>query len=113
MPKLWGGRFAGETDELVARYNASLPFDVRLVDEDIDGSIAWARALVGAGARRERTARLVEGWRRCEWPSSPARPPRRATMTSTRRSIRDDGRRWRHHTAARATTRWLPISACG
>lgn len=62
MPKLWGGRFAGETDELVARYNASLPFDVRLVDEDIDGSIAWARALVGAGVLdASEAARLVEG----------------------------------------------------
>ncbi len=62
MPTLWGGRFAGETDELVARYNASLPFDVRLADEDIDGSIAWARALVGAGVLESGEAeRLVEG----------------------------------------------------
>ncbi len=62
MTKLWGGRFAGETDELVARYNASLPFDIRLADEDIDGSIAWARALVGAGVLgAEEAERLVEG----------------------------------------------------
>jgi argininosuccinate lyase len=62
MTKLWGGRFAGEMDALVARYNASLPFDVRLVDEDIDGSVAWARGLVGAGVlSAEEAARLVEG----------------------------------------------------
>ncbi|MFW6042622.1 MAG: argininosuccinate lyase [Chloroflexota bacterium] len=45
MSKLWGGRFNQETDELVHRFNASLPFDVRLYQEDIDGSIAWAKAL--------------------------------------------------------------------
>jgi argininosuccinate lyase len=62
MTKLWGGRFAGETDELVARYNASLPFDVRLADEDIDGSIAWARGLVGVGVlAAEEAERLVAG----------------------------------------------------
>jgi argininosuccinate lyase len=49
MTKLWGGRFHQETDSLAQRFNASLPFDVRMYDEDIDGSIAWAEALVGAG----------------------------------------------------------------
>ncbi len=47
MSKLWGGRFARETDVLVHEFNASLPFDRRLVAEDIRGSMAWARALVG------------------------------------------------------------------
>lgn len=47
--KLWGGRFTRPTESLVQQFNASLPFDVRLYDEDIRGSIAWARALVGAG----------------------------------------------------------------
>jgi len=49
MSKLWGGRFAKETDALVDEFNASLRFDVRLADEDIAGSIAWANGLVGAG----------------------------------------------------------------
>lgn len=49
MSKLWGGRFAKGTDALVHQFNASLPFDVRLYNEDITGSIAWARGLVGAG----------------------------------------------------------------
>jgi argininosuccinate lyase len=49
MTKLWGGRFTASTDTLVARYNDSLPFDIRLADEDIDGSIAWARGLVAVG----------------------------------------------------------------
>jgi argininosuccinate lyase len=49
MSKLWGGRFVAQTDSLVHQFNASIDFDVRLYDEDITGSIAWARGLVGAG----------------------------------------------------------------
>jgi len=49
MSKLWGGRFSKATDSLVHQFNASLRFDERLYDEDITGSIAWARGLVGAG----------------------------------------------------------------
>ncbi len=47
--KLWGGRFAKATDSLAQQYNASLPFDIRLYEADITASVAWARALVGAG----------------------------------------------------------------
>lgn len=49
MSKLWGGRFAKQTDELVHQLNASLSFDRRFYAQDIIGSMAWARALVGAG----------------------------------------------------------------
>jgi argininosuccinate lyase len=49
MTPLWGGRFTGQTDPLMARFNASLPFDWRLWDADITGSIAWARAIARAG----------------------------------------------------------------
>jgi len=49
MSPLWGGRFAGETDPIMTRFNASLPFDWRLWQADIRGSIAWARAICGAG----------------------------------------------------------------
>lgn len=48
MTKLWGGRFTGQTDSLVHRFNASINFDARLYDEDITGSIAWAEALARA-----------------------------------------------------------------
>ncbi|MDX1614763.1 MAG: argininosuccinate lyase [Candidatus Promineifilaceae bacterium] len=47
--KLWGGRFAKATDADVHAFNASLSFDRRLYEQDIRGSVAWARALVGAG----------------------------------------------------------------
>ena len=47
--KLWGGRFDKATDSLLHRFNASISFDVRLYDQDITGSIAWARGLVRVG----------------------------------------------------------------
>jgi argininosuccinate lyase len=47
--KLWGGRFTEEPDELAFRFNASLAFDWRLAPYDIQGSIAWANGLAGAG----------------------------------------------------------------
>jgi argininosuccinate lyase len=49
MSKLWGGRFARPTDTLVRQFHDSLPFDVRMYNEDITGSIAWAKGLVKAG----------------------------------------------------------------
>ncbi|MBL0921718.1 MAG: argininosuccinate lyase [Phycisphaerales bacterium] len=47
---MWGGRFEGASDPLFRALNDSLPFDHRLVRHDLQGSIAWARALAGAGA---------------------------------------------------------------
>ena len=49
MSKLWGGRFAKQTDSLVHQFNASIGFDVRMAEQDITGSVAWAHGLVGAG----------------------------------------------------------------
>ncbi len=48
MSKLWGGRFAGGLDPAFESFNRSLPFDHRLAQQDIQGSIAWAHALVDA-----------------------------------------------------------------
>ncbi len=42
---LWSGRIAGKTDSLFSQINDSLNVDARLVQEDVEGSIAWARAL--------------------------------------------------------------------
>ena len=47
--KLWGGRFAQPTDELMERFNRSLDFDWRLYTADIQGSMAYAKALTRAG----------------------------------------------------------------
>ncbi|KDN45907.1 putative ARG4-arginosuccinate lyase [Tilletiaria anomala UBC 951] len=45
--KLWGGRFTGKTDPLMHEYNQSLSYDRRMWAQDIRGSQAYARALVG------------------------------------------------------------------
>jgi argininosuccinate lyase len=47
--KLWGGRFAEGPSELFERFSGSLHFDRRLLDADIRGSQAFARALEGVG----------------------------------------------------------------
>ncbi|BBB48646.1 argininosuccinate lyase [Pelolinea submarina] len=45
MKNLWGGRFASGVDPLAWQYNASIAIDWRLAEVDIQGSIAWAKAL--------------------------------------------------------------------
>ncbi|WP_018692795.1 argininosuccinate lyase [Algicola sagamiensis] len=45
---LWGGRFQSQSAPDFAQFNDSLPFDYRLVEQDIQGSIAWAKALASA-----------------------------------------------------------------
>ena len=57
--KLWGGRFAKETDELVEAFNASIPFDKRLYEEDIRGSIAHCRMLGTRGIIAEDEAEKI------------------------------------------------------
>lgn len=47
--KLWGGRFSENLNQLAAKMNASLAFDQRLAEVDIQGSKAWAKALAGTG----------------------------------------------------------------
>ena len=49
MAKLWGGRFRKETSDQVDQFNASIGFDVRLWEHDIEGSIAHARMLGKCG----------------------------------------------------------------
>lgn len=41
---LWGGRFTGGLDPLMVSYNESIPFDRNIYAQDIQGSIAYARA---------------------------------------------------------------------
>ena len=47
--KLWGGRFTEATDAFVQRFTASVDFDRRLFQQDIDGSAAHAKMLATAG----------------------------------------------------------------
>ena len=45
MKKLWGGRFKQSTDTLMEAFSASISFDKRLYDCDIEGSIAHCKML--------------------------------------------------------------------
>lgn len=46
---LWGGRFETKPDELFKQFNDSLPVDAALALQDVEGSIAWAKAIHRAG----------------------------------------------------------------
>src|SRR5436190_11990463 len=61
--KLWGGRFESGPGEIFERFGNSLHFDRRLVDADLRGSQAFARALerVGILTAAER-GRIVEAF---------------------------------------------------
>lgn len=47
--KTWGARLGGEPDASALAFGQSIDVDVELALDDLTGSIAWARALVGAG----------------------------------------------------------------
>jgi len=47
--KLWGGRFESGPSEVFERFSGSLDFDRRLMDADVRGSQAFARALERVG----------------------------------------------------------------
>ncbi|HHY45919.1 MAG TPA: argininosuccinate lyase [Firmicutes bacterium] len=60
--KYWSGRFTKETEGIVDRFGASIPFDCRLAEYDIQGSIAYAHALEEAGVLSgEERARIEAG----------------------------------------------------
>jgi argininosuccinate lyase len=60
MSRLWGGRFEAQMDELMQRFNDSIYFDQRLYKADIQGSQAYARALVRAGILTAKEGRQIE-----------------------------------------------------
>lgn len=47
--KLWGGRFVGAIDPIMEKFNASISYDQRMWAADIQGSMAYAKALEKAG----------------------------------------------------------------
>lgn len=49
VKKIWGGRFSASTDSLMEEFNASIPFDYILFQEDIKGSKAHATMLQKIG----------------------------------------------------------------
>lgn len=65
MAKAWGGRFKGQTHHLVEQFTASLPFDRRLYDHDIQGSIAHCQTLRRAKVLTStECARIIRGLER-------------------------------------------------
>lgn len=50
---LWGARFEDGPDALFRAFNDSLPFDKRLLEDDVRGSIVWAAAICRAGVITE------------------------------------------------------------
>jgi argininosuccinate lyase len=77
---LWSGRFDSAPDPAAFDFGVSFPFDRRLFDDDVTGSLAWADALVACGAltrddgeriREGLTAILEQGRREPAWVSGP------------------------------------------
>lgn len=62
MAKLWGGRFAKDTDVLVEEFTSSIGFDQRMYREDIAGSVAHAKMLADCKIiSQEEAQTIIEG----------------------------------------------------
>ena len=62
MAALWGGRFEKDMDEIVKQFNASIGFDKRMYNNDIDGSIAHVTMLADQGiVTQEEKEQIVSG----------------------------------------------------
>lgn len=77
--KLWGGRFTGETDPIMHAFNESLSYDKRMWAQDIRGSQAYAKALVGCKILSDAEAaqicdgldRVSEEWKQGTFQAAP------------------------------------------
>ncbi len=62
MAKTWSDRFDQGLNPFIERFNASIGFDINLLEEDLDGSIAHARMLGSCGVITDQEAlKLEEG----------------------------------------------------
>ncbi len=57
---MWGGCFEGEADAVFRQLNDSLAIDWRLVQEDVQGSLAWAQALAHADVLNDEEAAQLQ-----------------------------------------------------
>lgn len=57
--KLWGGRFTGETDPIMEKFNASISYDKRMWQADLKGSMAYVKATCKAGLLSETERDLI------------------------------------------------------
>jgi argininosuccinate lyase len=60
MTNLWSGRFDIAPDAAAFEFGASFRFDRRLFEDDVTGSIAWARALAKTGVLPGDEAQRIE-----------------------------------------------------
>jgi argininosuccinate lyase len=60
MTNLWSGRFDTAPDAAAFEFGASFRFDRRLFEDDVTGSIAWARAIAKAGVLPDGEAKQIE-----------------------------------------------------
>jgi argininosuccinate lyase len=61
MATLWSGRFDIAPDAEALEFGASFRFDRRLFEDDVTGSLAWARALAAAGVLSIEDAQQIDG----------------------------------------------------
>ncbi|XP_015229356.1 PREDICTED: argininosuccinate lyase [Cyprinodon variegatus] len=60
--KLWGGRFVGDTDPIMEKFNASITYDQRMWDADVRGSKAYVKALEKANlVSTEEMEQILQG----------------------------------------------------
>jgi argininosuccinate lyase len=60
MTTLWSGRFDQAPDAAALEWGSSFSFDRRLFEDDVTGSLAWARALAGAAVLTADEAAAIE-----------------------------------------------------
>ena len=60
MSTLWSGRFDTIPDAQAFEWGSSFSFDRRLFEDDVVGSLAWARGLARAGVLTPDEARSIE-----------------------------------------------------
>ncbi|MCA0446015.1 MAG: argininosuccinate lyase [Bacteroidetes bacterium] len=56
---LWGGRFKSSINELAMKFSSSLDVDIRLIEEDIQGSIAHVTMLAAVGILTESESKTI------------------------------------------------------
>ncbi len=62
MAKVWSDRFEKGLNPAIQRFNASISFDINLLEEDLDGSVAHAQMLGECGVlNKEEVIQLVQG----------------------------------------------------
>ena len=59
MSTLWSGRFDSAPDAATLEWGSSFGFDRRLFEDDVTGSLAWARGLARAGVLSEAEAASI------------------------------------------------------